>query len=101
MSLASSSRFTACVLGSFALVACIETSSEPAGRGGDARAEDANDHEAPAVSTKPHFVSAEPGELKGVVQRAVQAAHADGCTLLVYVGATWCEPCVAFHHAVE
>jgi thiol-disulfide isomerase/thioredoxin len=35
------------------------------------------------------------------VKVALAQAHADGRTLLVYVGATWCEPCQRFHHAVE
>ena len=35
------------------------------------------------------------------VRAALAKEHADGRTLLVYVGATWCEPCQRFHHAVE
>jgi thiol-disulfide isomerase/thioredoxin len=39
------------------------------------------------------------------VTDAVKAAYAkeraEGRTMLVYVGATWCEPCQRFHHAVE
>jgi thiol-disulfide isomerase/thioredoxin len=35
------------------------------------------------------------------VKAALTQAHADGRTLLVYVGAKWCEPCQRFHHAVE
>ncbi len=35
------------------------------------------------------------------VRAAREAARAEGRTLLVYVGATWCEPCQRFHHAVE
>jgi len=35
------------------------------------------------------------------IREALTSANADGRTLLVYVGATWCEPCQRFHHAVE
>jgi thiol-disulfide isomerase/thioredoxin len=35
------------------------------------------------------------------VKAAYAREHADGRTLLVYVGATWCEPCQRFHHAVD
>ena len=35
------------------------------------------------------------------VKTALAQAHAEGRTLLVYVGATWCEPCQRFHHAVD
>jgi thiol-disulfide isomerase/thioredoxin len=35
------------------------------------------------------------------VRDALASEHAAGRTLLVYVGATWCEPCQRFHHAVE
>lgn len=31
----------------------------------------------------------------------VEKSRHDGGKLLVYVGATWCEPCQRFHHAVE
>jgi thiol-disulfide isomerase/thioredoxin len=35
------------------------------------------------------------------VRDAIAKASAEGRTLLVYVGATWCEPCQRFHHAVD
>lgn len=31
----------------------------------------------------------------------MKSAAADEQRLVVYVGAVWCEPCQAFHHAVE
>lgn len=49
----------------------------------------------------PTFVAAGPGAAHEVVREAVRAAKADGVTPVVYVGATWCEPCTEFHHAVE
>jgi thiol-disulfide isomerase/thioredoxin len=35
------------------------------------------------------------------IRDALVQEHASGRTLLIYVGATWCEPCQRFHHAVE
>jgi thiol-disulfide isomerase/thioredoxin len=49
-----------------------------------------------------------PGEVDAIVRDALVASGAGGAVgrdsthvLLVYVGATWCEPCQKFHHAVE
>jgi thiol-disulfide isomerase/thioredoxin len=49
----------------------------------------------------PRFVVAGSGEVDAVVREAVVAATAEGRRVVVYVGATWCEPCQDFHHAVE
>ena len=35
------------------------------------------------------------------MQAALETAKADSRRLVVYVGATWCEPCRRFHDAVE
>ena len=51
--------------------------------------------------TKPEFRPAPEGEVASVVTRAVADAHREQRRLLVYVGATWCEPCRRFHRAVE
>jgi thiol-disulfide isomerase/thioredoxin len=48
------------------------------------------------------IVHAEPGEV--VAQQIVRErakAEQRGRKLLVYIGATWCEPCQRFHHAAE
>jgi thiol-disulfide isomerase/thioredoxin len=47
----------------------------------------------------PHlaFVAAGEGEVDAIVR--VETARADGKRVLVYVGATWCEPCRRFHDA--
>ncbi|HZF50240.1 MAG TPA: thioredoxin [Polyangiaceae bacterium] len=37
----------------------------------------------------------------GLARRELARAKADGRTLLVYVGATWCEPCERFHNAAK
>ena len=53
----------------------------------------------PAASTPPRLVPAPRG---GRVAEVVEAerAGAEGTRLVVYVGASWCEPCVAFHDAL-
>jgi thiol-disulfide isomerase/thioredoxin len=67
--------------------------------------------EAPDVSQDPgttaqpkaariEWIKAPAGEdAAAVVKRELERAHADKKTLLVYVGATWCEPCKRFHDA--
>ncbi len=39
--------------------------------------------------------------LEQFVQQHVEEAEASGMRVLVYVGATWCEPCQRFHKALE
>ncbi len=39
--------------------------------------------------------------LEQFVQQHVEEADASGMRVLVYVGATWCEPCQRFHKALE
>jgi hypothetical protein len=48
------------------------------------------------------FVHAPPtGDAAAIVRDANAAARREGRTLLVYVGAVWCEPCQHFHHAAD
>jgi thiol-disulfide isomerase/thioredoxin len=52
---------------------------------------------------RPRFIPA-PRTLNAVepfVQEHVEAADRTGGRVLVYVGASWCEPCQRFHKAVE
>lgn len=50
----------------------------------------------------PEFVEAPAsGDVVDIVQRELARAEGDDRRLLVYVGATWCEPCRYFHDAVE
>ena len=56
-----------------------------------------------AVAARPEFVGV-PSDHRSVeelVREAKQQADREERRLLVYVGATWCEPCQVFHHAVE
>ena len=41
------------------------------------------------------------GPVAAYVQAEAVRAQADGRRLLVYVGATWCEPCQRFHNAAK
>jgi len=56
----------------------------------------------PEGSVGPRFVAGPAsGALSDGVAQARSAASAEGRLVVVYVGATWCEPCQRFHHAVE
>ncbi|MDB4947240.1 MAG: hypothetical protein JWP97_6774 [Labilithrix sp.] len=44
-------------------------------------------------------VPAPPGDVATVIKAAREEAKAQGRELVVYVGATWCEPCRYFHKA--
>ena len=52
---------------------------------------------------KPHLTrrSDPPAPLEQFVQQHVEQGDASGVRVLVYVGATWCEPCKRFHAALE
>lgn len=67
------------------LAACTPAPLEGAGPGG------------PLV----RFVPAADGDLPSVVRTFVADAQRDARSPLVYVGATWCEPCRYFHEAAE
>ena len=58
-----------------------------------------------AVVTAPHhidLVSAPPdGPVAPYIAAELARAKTDGRRLLVYVGATWCEPCQRFHNAAK
>jgi hypothetical protein len=48
------------------------------------------------------LVAAPPdGEVQDIVQRELARARGEGRRVLVYVGATWCEPCQRFHEAAK
>jgi thiol-disulfide isomerase/thioredoxin len=57
--------------------------------------------EGTSVRSRPSFVPAGEGEVDAVVRQGLQATTAAGDRMVVYVGASWCEPCEAFHQAVE
>ncbi len=45
------------------------------------------------------FSKAGEGEVASLVEAAVREARADGRKVVVYEGASWCEPCQRFHAA--
>lgn len=49
---------------------------------------------------KLRFEPAPPGDVATIVKAEVARAQADGRRLVVYEGASWCEPCQHFHAAV-
>jgi thioredoxin family protein len=49
----------------------------------------------------PELIEAGPGPADAVVRAAMADAHRDGRRLLVYVSATWCEPCERFQKALR
>jgi len=63
-----------------------------------ARQEPAAAKKALPVETVP---AAADGAVQELVRREVARARDEGRTLLVYVGATWCEPCQRFHDAAK
>lgn len=70
------------VVGALALGACSSSGDAPAAPAGPAR-----------------LVRAAPGEVAPLVVAALADARAARRRVLVYVGAPWCEPCVALHAA--
>jgi hypothetical protein len=56
----------------------------------------------PAAAGKMRVSEAAPeGDVEVLVRAALATAIHDKRRLVVYVGATWCEPCQRFHHAAE
>ena len=75
--------------------ACLEAGPAPQPR------KAANQEAASPVAEKtgPAFVEATDGEVTAAVREATAAAKP--APVVVYIGATWCEPCMEFHKAVE
>jgi thiol-disulfide isomerase/thioredoxin len=61
------------------------------------------DAKATPVASAPEFVRVPEsvGEVDALVREAKVRAEAESRRLVVYVGASWCEPCQRFHEAVE
>ena len=55
----------------------------------------------PPVKKKLEWVNAPAGDVARIVKSETARAAAAGRQVLVYVGATWCEPCRRFHDAVQ
>jgi hypothetical protein len=60
--------------------------------------------EAPGATKRGVEIVAAPAgteDASAVIQREAERARGAGRKLVVYVGATWCEPCQYFHQAAE
>jgi thiol-disulfide isomerase/thioredoxin len=71
------------------------------GSGVSAPAEETAFHGIGVKARGVELVPAPPGDVAALVRAARKTARAHGRSLLVYIGATWCEPCQRFHHAAE
>ncbi len=56
---------------------------------------------APVAKGRVELVDAPEGDVPTLVTQARASAESRHRKLLVYIGATWCEPCQRFHHAAE
>ena len=52
--------------------------------------------QAPSKPLRADISTAGPGAVQALVAKAQQAAQREGRRLVVYVGASWCEPCQVF-----
>jgi len=104
---------SAIVILTFALGACRTSDSAEAdpvpfhpdaGATGATNATNAANEPDFQFGTKAHgveLVNAPPGDVTKIVLAARSAARAHGRAMMVYIGATWCEPCQHFHQAAE
>ncbi|MBN8611071.1 MAG: thioredoxin family protein [Deltaproteobacteria bacterium] len=61
----------------------------------------ATDRVVEASAARVRFEPAGEGDVVALVRELVTRARAEGRAPMVYVGATWCEPCRYFHAAAE
>ena len=96
-SLASGRLLLALGMLGLATLAC-DTRSKPSGKAAAAAPSlAARSRVKPELTTR----SDPPAPLEQFVQQHVEQADASGMRVLVYVGATWCEPCKRFHEALK
>lgn len=90
----------AIAFGTSLFAACFESPYSPRTA---AQTERKDTPAAPASRAAPEFVRVVDAAARAdaVVRDALAKATAESRTLVVYVGATWCEPCKRFHEAVE
>jgi thiol:disulfide interchange protein len=94
------SRVVLVLLGIFAVSACNgkRDQAAPTTKSGAATASPlAKSRAKPVLAHR----AAPKAPLEQFVQQHVEEADASGTRVLVYVGATWCEPCKRFHKALE
>lgn len=95
------SRLTLAALAALAGVACDSKRSAPPAPSSPAASEPTPLVAAPREGIRWEQAPAGLVDAAPAIKTALAVANAEGRTLLVYVGATWCEPCQRFHHAVE
>ena len=84
-------------LGIFLLCACNgRERSAPTAKASASATQVARSREKPQIKKR-----TDSAPLEQFVQQHVEEADAQGMRVLVYVGATWCEPCARFHKAIE
>jgi hypothetical protein len=82
----------------FLLIAACENDPPPPRREPPAPAK----AQANVDGAKIEFIAASPDlDATSVIRREAERAKTDGKSLLVYVGAPWCEPCQRFHKAAQ
>ena len=93
------SRVLITLLGIFTVSACNgkRDQAAPAPKVGAVSAPLAKSRAKPVLAHR----AAPKAPLEQFVQQHVEEADASGTRVLVYVGATWCEPCQRFHKALE
>ncbi len=87
-----------------ALVACRTTDpaeADPSPQKSPPTATTAPSSAAAVKAKGVQLIAAPAGDVATVVKTQRDEARARGRKLLVYIGATWCEPCQRFHHAAE
>ncbi|UQA60203.1 TlpA family protein disulfide reductase [Polyangium aurulentum] len=77
----------------FALLGCSNESASPTPR--------PEPPASPVAGRVEWIVAPDSGDVAQAVGQELARAKGDGRDLLVYVGATWCEPCQRFHQAVD
>jgi thiol-disulfide isomerase/thioredoxin len=92
-----SRRLLSLSLGILAVSACNGRRDEHAATTKTSAAVAAKSHAKPELA---HRTQLQP-PLEQFVQQHVEEADASGMRVLVYVGASWCEPCQRFHRALE
>lgn len=91
------SRSLVALLGIFAFSACSARRDEHAAVKKATAPLTTRSHAKPELAHR----SQPQAPLEQFVQQHVEEADASGMRVLVYVGATWCEPCRRFHKALE
>ncbi len=85
----------------FLVVACRTSDSAEADPPAPKREDAASAFSFGAKTHGVELVNAPPGDVTKIVLAARAAARSHQRAMMVYIGATWCEPCQHFHHAAE